>query len=109
MAASYIVAMTVAPIFCARFLTPEEGRKAEEGGHGVLGHFIAAYDRFAIRYERWLSHALNHKLIVIGAAAMLFVASVSIFPFLGTELFPKTDAGEFVIQFRAGWLTHRTH
>jgi HAE1 family hydrophobic/amphiphilic exporter-1 len=101
MVASYIVAMTLVPIFCARFLTPEEGRKAEEGGHGVLGHFIAAYDRFAIRYERWLSHALNHKLIVIGAAAMLFVASVSIFPFLGTELFPKTDAGEFVIQFRA--------
>ena len=101
MAASYIVAMTVVPIFCARFLTPEEGRKAEEGGDGVLGHFIAAYDRFALRYERWLSHALNHKLIVIGAAAMLFVVSVSIFPFLGTELFPKTDAGEFVIQFRA--------
>jgi hydrophobic/amphiphilic exporter-1 (mainly G- bacteria), HAE1 family len=101
MAASYVVAMTVVPIFCARFLTPEEGRKAEAGGQGILGHFIAAYDRFALRYERWLGHALNHKLIVIGFAAMLFVVSVAIFPFLGTELFPKTDAGEFVIQFRA--------
>src|SRR5277367_2852857 len=101
MAASYLVAMTVVPIFCARFLTAEESRKSEEGGHGILGHFIAAYDRFAVRYEGWLGHALNHKLFVIGAAAVLFVISIAIFPFLGTELFPTTDAGEFVIQFRA--------
>jgi multidrug efflux pump subunit AcrB len=101
MAASYIVAMTVVPIFCARFLTAEEGREAEEGGSGILGRFIAAYDRFAMRYEGWLGHALNHKPSVIIAAAALFIVSLAIFPYLGTELFPKTDAGEFIIQFRA--------
>jgi HAE1 family hydrophobic/amphiphilic exporter-1 len=101
MAASYLVAMTVIPIFCARFLTTEEGREAEEGGRGLLGHFIAAYDRFALRYEGWLDHALDHKPIVIGTVAALFVLSVGAIPYLGTELFPKTDAGEFVIQFRA--------
>jgi multidrug efflux pump subunit AcrB len=67
----------------------------------ILGRFIAAYDRFALRYEGWLDHALNHKLLVIGAAAVLFLVSIALFPLLGTELFPKTDAGEFVIQFRA--------
>ena len=75
MAASYIVAMTVIPIFCARFLTAEEGRKAEEGGNSILGRFIAAYDRFAVRYEGWLDRALNHKPIVIGRSRRCFVLS----------------------------------
>lgn len=101
MAGSYVVAMTVVPIFCARFLTPEDGRAAEEGGHGMFHRFIEAYDRFALRYEGWLERALGHKALVIGGAAALFVVSIAAFPYLGTELFPKTDAGEFIIQFRA--------
>ena len=101
MAASYVVSMTVVPIFCATFLTAEEGRKAEEGGQGLLGRFIAAYDRFALRYEKWLDLALDHKLAIISSVATLFAVSVAAFPYLGTELFPKTDAGEFIIQFRA--------
>ena len=32
MAASYLVAMSVIPIFCARFLTVEDARAAEAGG-----------------------------------------------------------------------------
>jgi multidrug efflux pump subunit AcrB len=101
MAASYVVAMTVVPIFCARFLTAADARASEEGGSGPLGRFIQAYDRFAERYEGWLDRALDHKLIVIAGATGLFVASLAIFPLLGTELFPTTDAGAFVVQFRA--------
>ena len=38
---------------------------------------------------------------MIAAAAILFVVSMAAFPLLGTELFPRTDAGQFIIQFRA--------
>ncbi|HZZ07496.1 MAG TPA: efflux RND transporter permease subunit [Candidatus Binataceae bacterium] len=102
MVASYLVAMSVIPIYCARFLTAESAREAEEGGtHGPLGAFMRAYERLAARYERILESALDHKLLVIGAVAVVFVLSMSIYPLIGTELFPQTDAGQFIIDYRA--------
>jgi HAE1 family hydrophobic/amphiphilic exporter-1 len=102
MLASYIVAMTVIPVFCAHFLSAESAREAEEGsGRGFLAAFIRSYDRFAERYEHLLDRVLNHKGAVIVAASILFLVSMAAFPLLGTELFPRTDAGQFVIQFRA--------
>ena len=102
MLASYVVAMTVIPVFCAHFLTAESAREAEEGtGRGFLAAFIRSYDRFAERYEHLLDRVLNHKGAVVAAASILFVVSMAAFPLLGTELFPRTDAGQFVIQFRA--------
>jgi len=102
MLASYAVSMTVIPIYCARFLNRESAIEAEEGkGRGPLAAFIRGYDRFAERYERLLDRALNAKSIVIGSAAALFAISLAAFPLLGTELFPKTDAGQFIIQLRA--------
>ncbi|MFI5397840.1 MAG: efflux RND transporter permease subunit [Candidatus Binatia bacterium] len=102
MLASYVVSMTVIPIYCARFLTAEEAAAEEEGtGHGFFARFIRAYDRFALRYERWLDRALNHKWKVIAAIALLFVGTMSLYPLIGTELFPGTDAGQFIINLRA--------
>jgi multidrug efflux pump subunit AcrB len=102
MLASYVVAMTIIPIYCARFLTAEEGRDAEEGtGRGILAAFIRSYDRFAERYERRLDNVLNHKGATIASVSILFAASMALFPMIGTELFPRTDAGQFIVQFRA--------
>jgi multidrug efflux pump subunit AcrB len=102
MAASYLVAMSVIPIYCARFLTIADATAAEhsEGG-GLLAAFNRRYERFAAGYERQLERALNRKFIVIGAVAVLFAASAAVYPLLGTELFPETDAGTFTINFRA--------
>jgi hydrophobic/amphiphilic exporter-1 (mainly G- bacteria), HAE1 family len=99
-AASYVIAMTVIPIYCARFLTAEEARSMETGG-GLFAGFRRLYERFSHRYESWLGVALDHKWPVIGGVSLLFVASVAIYPLLGTELFPQTDAGTFTINFRA--------
>ncbi|HJU12596.1 MAG TPA: efflux RND transporter permease subunit [Candidatus Binataceae bacterium] len=100
MLASYVVAMTVIPIYCARFLTREGARPEEQGGTGFFGRFIAAYERFADRYETFLDRALGHKAAVIGIVAGLFVTSLLIYPKLGTELFPRTDSGQFIIDYR---------
>src|SRR5579875_3369569 len=99
-AASYVIAMTVIPIYCAYFLTADEAR-AVESGRSVFAGFHRAYERFAHRYEGWLRHALDHKFPVIGAVTLLFAASLMLYPHLGTELFPQTDAGIFTINFRA--------
>lgn len=119
--ASYLVAMTIIPIYCARFLTGGEAHSLEAlteldsndasadsdapgylaGEHGFFAWFNRNYERLAYRYERMLSRALDHKIIVIGAMTALFVVSLMVFPLLGTQLFPTTDAGKFNINFRA--------
>jgi len=102
MLASYVVSMTVIPIYCARFLTAEDAAAEEEGtGHGVFARFIRAYDRFALRYERLLNRLLNHKRTVIAGIAVFFVGTMTLYPLIGTELFPRTDAGQFIINLRA--------
>ncbi|HJU27935.1 MAG TPA: efflux RND transporter permease subunit, partial [Candidatus Binataceae bacterium] len=78
----------------------EEARAAEAGG-GLFAGFRRGYERFAHQYEKWLGRLLDRKLIVIGAIAVLFVVSVAMYPLLGTQLFPETDAGAFTINFRA--------
>ena len=101
MVASYVVSMTIIPLYCAHFLTAEEARAEETGHRGVLGVFMRAYERFAGRYERWLGKALDHKGPVIGAIAAVFIVSLLLAPMIGTELFPQTDSGQFIINFRA--------
>jgi hydrophobic/amphiphilic exporter-1 (mainly G- bacteria), HAE1 family len=102
MAGSYVVAMTVIPIFCARFLTVKEARGEEEGAcGGGAGAFDRAYGCFALRYERFLERALGHKWMVIGVAGVAFVVTMAGYRLLGTELFPRTDAGQFIVNVRA--------
>jgi HAE1 family hydrophobic/amphiphilic exporter-1 len=102
MLASYVVAMTVIPIYCARFLTAEEAHAEETGeGRKFLGAFNRMYDRFAAWYGRVLDRALDRKPIILGFVTLLFVVAMFGFRFLGTELFPRTDAGQFIINLRA--------
>ncbi len=102
MIASYLVAMSVIPIYCARFLSAESAREAERGATtGPLGAFMRAYERLAARYERFLDRALDRKLLVIGGIAAVFILSLFIYPLLGTELFPQTDSGQFIVDYHA--------
>ena len=104
MVASYLVSMSIIPIYCARWLSPEETRRAaqrEATGvdtrRGPLAAFDRRYERFAQGFARLLDRSMNHKPMVIGGAFTLFVFSMMLFPRLGTRLFPETDPGKFVI------------
>ena len=104
MAASYIVSMSIIPIYCARLLDPEEARQAEErertgvdNRRGPLAAFDRSYGRFSKRFAALLDRTMNHKFLLIGGALVLFVASMFVFPRLGTRMFPETDSGKFII------------
>jgi hydrophobic/amphiphilic exporter-1 (mainly G- bacteria), HAE1 family len=118
MLASYVVAMSVIPIFCARFLTQEEAMLIERresvdtsdakkdsdywpGTRVFFAAFNRVYERMALRYEKTLESALNHKIVVIGVLLLLFPLSMVMFPRLGTQLFPDTDAGKFTINIHS--------
>src|SRR5271156_1580233 len=102
MAASYLVSMSIIPLYCARFLTTEQAVAAEhDEASGIFAIFNRAYERFAGGYQRLLESALDHKAVVVGGVTILFLVSLAMYPLLGTELFPETDAGTFTINFRA--------
>jgi HAE1 family hydrophobic/amphiphilic exporter-1 len=104
MAASYVVSMSIIPIYCARLLNPAEAQQAaqrEATGidtrRGPLAAFDRSYARFAKGFARLLDRSMDHKFGVIGGALGVFALSMLMFPLLGTRLFPHTDSGNFVI------------
>ena len=52
-------------------------------------------------YERWVRKALDRPREVLCAFGVLFVLSFLIYPFIGVSFFPRTDAGQFVINVKA--------
>ncbi len=119
MLASYVVAMTVIPLFCARFLKAVPGHATpEEGGHGSGDYvdderedrswggrfnraFNHGFNRVLDVYERAVRGALRYPGLTVAAIGILFVASLGIYPFVGRAFFPQTDAGQFTMNIKA--------
>jgi multidrug efflux pump subunit AcrB len=106
--ASFVVAMTVIPLFCSRFLKAVPGGHGEgaEGheNHSAGGGFNAWFNRkFNVLldfYERWVRRALKRPGLTLALLIGIFVASLGIFPFLGRAFFPQTDAGQFTVNVK---------
>jgi multidrug efflux pump subunit AcrB len=110
MLASYVVAMTVIPLFCARFLKAVPGHGESEHGmddekpRSWGGRFNQAFNRgfthILDAYERTVRFALRRPGLTVAAIACMFVASLGIYPFVGRAFFPQTDAGQFTINMK---------
>jgi multidrug efflux pump subunit AcrB len=109
--ASYFVAMTVIPLFCARYLRAihpagAEGREGErEPRRPRLGErFGAAFNRAFTRvldlYERTARRAMRRPVFTAAVLLGAFAASLAIYPLLGVAFFPRTDAGQFTINLK---------
>jgi HAE1 family hydrophobic/amphiphilic exporter-1 len=111
LAASYFVAMTVVPLFCARFLrlSGQEGQERQERqDHPALSFaekfnqaFGRHFEQMLVWYERRVRASLRTPWRVVVAIAALFAVSLIIYPFLGVAFFPRTDAGQFVMNVKA--------
>ena len=110
--ASFVVAMTVIPLFCSRFLKAVPGGHAEstseeksDGRHQSVGaRFNAWFNRkfntVLDFYERWVRHALKRPALTLALLLGIFVASLAIYPLLGLAFFPRTDAGQFTVNVK---------
>jgi HAE1 family hydrophobic/amphiphilic exporter-1 len=65
----------------------------------VTGWFERATDRMAESYSRILAWSLVHKLKTVLMALAIFVLSVYMVRFLGTEFVPKADFSETTVNF----------
>ncbi len=106
MMASFVVALTVAPVAMEWLLRNERHGDGEQGtGHaGKLTAWwnrLNLFDPFVERYVAVLRWCLRHKAVVVGGVTALFVGSLLLAPRLATEFFPKVDAGQFILHVAA--------
>src|SRR5262249_20054042 len=116
--ASYAVAMTVVPLFCARFIkaashhgTPSSEEPVEvelksKHNRWRLGErfnvwFNDRFESFLRFYDRGAAAALRWPRLTLALGGISFLASLGIFPLLGLSFFPRTDAAQFVINLKA--------
>ena len=105
--ASYIFAMTVVPLYCARFIRLDaHGEESNEKQNGALAKvvhkFNEMFQRMLAYYEKHVTRALRRPgrtaLYILGGIVLLIGG---IFPFVGRAYFPRTDPGQFVIDVKA--------
>ncbi len=126
--ASYFVAMTVVPLFCAKLIKghlkgEDGGLKMEDGNKGrevkSISHspfsifmpanwgarfnawFNRKFHQMLDRYEGVLNVALLRPLATVAGITGIFVFSLALYPLIGKAYFPRTDPGQFVINLKA--------
>ncbi len=104
LAASYFDAVTVVPLFCAYFLKPphahgEEVRKS--WGARFHAGFNAKFEKMLNVYERYVDKTLDRPREALLIFTGIFLLSFLLIPFIGVSFFPRSDAGQFVINVKA--------
>jgi multidrug efflux pump subunit AcrB len=117
--ASYLVAMTVVPLFCAKFITvdPEHmqhGAAAVEGTleppankkrkiqifRVVIDKFNLGFRKLQTRYEKAIAICLDRPILVVLVFSLFVICSFALYPLLGKAFFPRTDPGQFVVNVK---------
>jgi multidrug efflux pump subunit AcrB len=105
--ASYLVAMTVVPLFCAKLIKGPHGHdeadSAEPKGWGARFNrsFNQKFRQMLDRYEGLLSVGLLRPVAMVAGITGIFILSLGLYPFIGEAYFPRTDPSQFVINLKA--------
>jgi len=116
---STIIAVSLSPMLCSRLLVlPKKDASVREIGRvRRIAHAInpgRLIEWFLISTERvygvLLGFALKNRVLVMGLAIGLFVASAFLLPLIGQEFTPSEDEGQFSVQVEApvGSSIHQT-
>ena len=118
--ASYMVAMTVVPLFCAKFITIDPGHLHDKTNDveedlepslikkkSRVRYFVAIIDKFNLgfrmlqqKYEKAIAVCLDRPILVVVVFGAFVAASFALYPLLGKAFFPRTDPGQFVVNVK---------
>jgi hydrophobic/amphiphilic exporter-1 (mainly G- bacteria), HAE1 family len=120
--ASFVVAMTVIPLFCSRFLkavpnaAANHAREDQEKHDGYEveptrppsrswmdrfnARFNAMFNKILDYYEYWVRRTMQRPGLTVVVLMLVFLGSLAIYPLAGLAFFPKTDAGQFSINMK---------
>ncbi|MFN6477846.1 efflux RND transporter permease subunit [Nostoc sp. DedQUE07] len=93
MLASMLVARTLSPVLAIYWLKPKSSLSPRREAK--------IWVAFTQSYRNLLSWSLNHRKIVIGLAALSFIAGIALIPLIPKGFIPKLDRGEFNIAYTA--------
>ena len=105
--ASYLVAMTVVPLFCAKLIKLRQGHDENEAaapkswGARFNRWFNHKFKQMLDRYEGVLKLALVRPVATVLGITGIFILSLGLYPFIGEAYFPRTDPSQFVINLKA--------
>jgi multidrug efflux pump subunit AcrB len=104
--ASYLVAMTVVPLYCAKLIRRHEADEEIRGeARTSFGRIIKRFNHYfyamVLRYDRSLKKSLLTPVATVTGLAGVSLLSLSLYPLLGVSFFPRTDPGQFVINMKA--------
>src|SRR6202142_2782529 len=103
--ASYGVAMTVVPLFCARFIKSAHGEAAHHPGTNLFDRFVRGfncrYDQMLMRYDIAVGRSLLRPVATVFGILGICLFSFGLLPFMGLGFFPRTAPSQFVINFHA--------
>ncbi|CUH97031.1 putative membrane protein [Propionispora sp. 2/2-37] len=91
---SLFIAFTLTPMLSAKYLDIAHGENKNWLGR-MLHSWNAAFDRLTEKYGILLRRAMQHRLIILGIVLVLFVGSLGLASFLGSDFIAKSDQGEF--------------
>ncbi|HEX3892350.1 MAG TPA: efflux RND transporter permease subunit [Terracidiphilus sp.] len=104
--ASYFFAMTVVPLFCAKFIRlKDDSASQEQSKLGFFGSFDKKFNRMFQSLLNWYERKARIALrrpglttaVIMGGIVLVLLVT---FPFLGRAYFPRTDPGQFIINVR---------
>jgi len=117
--ASYVVAMTVVPLFCAKFITIDPGHVHHQDGtpesHSdssvkkrslsrvfrlVVDKFNMVFRKMETWYEAKVAQSLEHAGMVVTIISVGVLLSFISYPLIGKAFFPRTDPGQFVVNVK---------
>ena len=108
--ASYFVAMTVVPLFCAKLIKAHQVHAASGQAHHeppkgwwnkFNWRFNNKFHAFLDRFDRVQGFALARPAATVIGILGIFCLSFTLLPALGFAYFPRTDPGQFVINLKA--------
>ncbi|HEY1950458.1 MAG TPA: efflux RND transporter permease subunit [Bryobacteraceae bacterium] len=117
--ASYLVAMTVVPLFCATFIQIDPGHvhdscdereedleaaidTSKKHGifRGIVKNFNAGFQKVQVAYEKAILRCLERPVLVVAGFSLFVVLSFALYPLLGKAFFPRTDPSQFVVNVK---------
>jgi len=102
--ASYAVAMSVVPLFCAHFIQGHQAAHTATPRRSLLDRFNAwfnpKFEGFLDFYDRVVSVVLKRPVSILFVLTGIIIVSLFLFPLLDFSFFPRTDPGQFMMNLK---------
>jgi len=93
-AISSIVALSLSPVMCSKFLKPHTGRQ------GFASRLDRLFDSMADGYDRTLRHVLRHPVLIVWGMVGVFGLTAFLLQAVPQEFAPEEDRSKFFVMVR---------